>query len=100
MIHPLISREQIEAQVEAVDFGMMVHVFSACGAPVAKTAFIDQVADDWVISRDSVRRRCAYGFVNELSKSTKKSAPNDDYFLKYIDHIDQTFTGEDKCGIL
>jgi|SRR5690554_5211132 len=92
----LITREQMEAQVEAIDFGMMVHVFSACGAPVAKTDFIDSVADDWIKSPDPVRRRCAYGFVYELSKSTKKSAPDDDYFLSYINHIDQTFGSEDK----
>lgn len=91
-----ITRVQVEAQVEDVDFGMMVHVFSACGAPVTKTNFIQTVADDWLISDDSVRRRCAYGFIYELSKSTKKSAPNDEYFLKLINHIDQTFTDEDR----
>ncbi len=91
-----ISREQMEAQVEDVDFGMMVHVYSACGAPVAKTAFIDEVADDWVKSPDSVRRRCAYGFVYELSKSKKKSAPDEAYFHGYIDHIEKTFKSEDK----
>ncbi|KAA3648963.1 MAG: hypothetical protein DWP95_02475 [Proteobacteria bacterium] len=92
----LITRAQMEAQVEDIDFGMLVHVFSACGAPVAKTTIIDQVADDWVKSPDPVRRRCAYGFVYELSKSTKKSAPGNDYFLNYIHHIDQTFASEDK----
>jgi len=91
-----ITREQVDTQVEDVDFGMMVHVFSACGAPVTKTNFIDQVADDWLKSPDSVRRRCAYGFIYELSKSNKKSAPDDDYFLNLINHIDRTFTGEDK----
>lgn len=91
-----ITREQMESQVEEVDFGMMVHVFSACGAPVTKTSFIQAVADDWLLSDDSVRRRCAYGFIYELSKSTKKSAPDNDYFLDLINQIDQTFTGEDK----
>ncbi|TDR22559.1 DNA alkylation repair protein [Marinicella litoralis] len=92
----LITREQIEAQVEDIDFGLMAHVFSACGAPVAKTAFIDEVADAWVNNEDSVRRRCAYGFVYELSKSKKKCSPEDDYFLKYIKHIAHTFSEEDK----
>jgi len=91
----LITREQMETQVEDVDFGMMVHVYSACGAPVAKTAEVDQVARQWVLSEDSVRRRCAYGFVYELSKSSKKSAPDEDYFMWYINHIDDTFKTED-----
>ncbi len=91
-----ITREQMEAQVKDVDFGMLVHVYSACGAPVAKTAFIDEVADEWVKSDDPVKRRCAYGLVYELSKSYKKSAPDDQYFHNYIKHIDKTFAKEDK----
>ena len=91
-----ITREQMEAQVEDVDFGMMVHVYSACGAPVAKTAGIDQVAREWVESADPVRRRCGYGFVYELSKSTKKSSPDEEYFMSFINHIDDTFKTEDK----
>ncbi|MCX7553658.1 DNA alkylation repair protein [Marinicella sp. S1101] len=91
-----ITREQMEAQVKDLDYGMMVHVFSACGAPVAKVNFIDEVADEWVKSDDSVKRRCAYGFIYELSKSTKKSAPDDDYFMKYIRHIDETYDNEDQ----
>ncbi len=92
----MITKEQMETQVKDVDFGMMVHVYSACGAPVAKTSFINEVADDWVKSSDSVRRRCAYGFIYELSKSKKKTAPSDDYFHGYIDHIEKTFKTEDK----
>ena len=86
----------MEARVKNMDFGLLVHVFSACGAPTAKTPFIVDLASEWVESSDSVRRRCAYGFIYELSKSKKKSAPDDDYFLKYINHIDISFTKEDK----
>jgi 3-methyladenine DNA glycosylase AlkD len=92
----LITREQMELQVEDIDYGMMVHVYSACGAPVAKTAFIDELANDWLKTADPVKRRCAYGFVYELSKSNKKSAPDDDYFLNYIRYIDKTFKSEDQ----
>jgi 3-methyladenine DNA glycosylase AlkD len=91
-----ITREQMEAQVEDVDFGMMVHVYSACGAPVAKVAGIDQVAREWVVSDDPVRRRCAYGFVYELSKSFTKKAPDEDYFMWFINHIDASFDTEDQ----
>jgi 3-methyladenine DNA glycosylase AlkD len=92
----LITQEQIESQVEDIDFGLLVHVFSACGAPIAKTPFIAEVASQWVESTDSVRRRCAYGFLYELSKSKKKSAPDDNYFLKYINHIGHSFVKESK----
>jgi len=89
-----ITEAQMEKQVEDVDFGMMVHVYSACGAPVAKTPFIGEMALKWLKSKDSVRRRCAYGFVYELSKSTKKSAPDEDYFMGFINHIDNTYASE------
>lgn len=93
----LITREQIESQVEDIDYGYLVHVFSACGAPVANTPFIAELASEWIESTDSVRRRCAYGFLYELSKSKKKSAPDDGYFLGYIKHIEQAFVKENNA---
>ncbi|WP_223788814.1 DNA alkylation repair protein [Marinicella meishanensis] len=95
-----ISREQVEQQVEDIDFGMMVHVYSACGAPVAKTPFIDEVAVDWARSDDEVRKRCAYGFVYELSKKNTKSAPDDAYYEAILDHIEQTHEQENNCVLL
>ena len=80
----LITRSQMESQVEDMDFGMLVHVFSACGAPSAKTPFIVELATDWIESPDAVRRRCAYGFIYEISKSKKKNAPDDDFFLNTL----------------
>lgn len=90
----LITHQQIESQVENIDFGLMVHVFSACGAPVAKTPFIAELASEWIVSSDPVRQRCGYGFIYEISKSKAKSAPDDDYFLKHVNHIEQTFPQE------
>jgi 3-methyladenine DNA glycosylase AlkD len=92
----LISIEQMESQVKDINFGYLVHVFSACGAPVAKTPFIVELTNEWVKDSDTVKNRCAYGFLYETSKSKKKSAPDDDYFLKHINHIDQSYTKVDK----
>ena len=91
-----ITKEQIESQVEDIDYGLLVHIFSACGAPVAKTPFVVELASQWLESSDPVRKRCAYGFIYEISKSRKNSTPDDDYFLKYINHIDESFATEDK----
>lgn len=91
-----ITREQMESQVEDVNFGMMVHVFSACGAPVAKTPFIVEVTDEWIRHKDNVRKRCGYGFLYETSKSYKKSAPDEQYLMDYIDYIDQHYPKLDK----
>jgi 3-methyladenine DNA glycosylase AlkD len=90
----LITKKQMELQVEDINFGYLVHVFSACGAPVAKTPFIAELALEWAKSSDSIRRRCANGFIYELSKSYKKSSPDDDYYLDYLNHIENSFANE------
>ncbi len=89
-----ITREQMEEQVKDIDFGYMVHVFSACGAPVAKTPFIAETALEWAKSDNPVKRRCANGFIYELSKVYTKKAPDDAYFLDYVNHVEKTFPDE------
>ena len=90
-----ITKEQIESQVKNIDFGYLVHVYSACGAPVTKTPFISEVAQAWATSKDSIKRRCANGFIYELSKMKTKKAPDDDYFLSHVKLIDNSFANED-----
>lgn len=41
--------------------GMLIHVFSSCGASLAKVSFVVEMADDWIRSSDDVTRRCGYG---------------------------------------
>lgn len=90
-----ITREQAEQQVEQLEQGMLVHIFSSCDATLAKTPFVVEIACDWVAHEDPIRRRCGYGLLYELSKSKKKTAPEDAFFLKYIRRIDETFGSED-----
>ena len=90
-----ITREQVEAQVEEVGPGSLGHVFSSCDAPLAKAAFAGELAAAWMESEDPVRRRCAYGLVYELSKSTKKSAPGDDFYAGCIKRIKKDIQGEE-----
>ena len=90
----LMTKEQAEMQVEQLEGGHLAHVFSSCDATLAKTSFTREIADKWMVSNDPVRRRCGYGLLYELSKSKKKSAPDNDYFLSRIDHIDQSFATE------
>jgi len=83
--------EQTEAQVEQLQGGYLEHVFSTCGAPLAKTPFVVELADKWVKSKDTVRRRCGYGLLYEISKSKKKSAPDEEYFLAHVARIDKMY---------
>ena len=90
-----VTREQAEQQVEQLHGGMLAHVFSSCDATLAKTPFVRDLADSWLRSDDTVRRRCGYGLLYEISKDKKKSAPDDAYFLQWIDHIEETWQGQD-----
>lgn len=87
-----ITIEQAEAQVEQLDGGYLAHVFSSCDATLAKTPFVVELADKWVKSKDTVRRRCGYGLLYEISKDTRKTAPDEDYFLDHIAAIEKNHT--------
>ncbi len=91
-----ISREQAEAQIEELDHGQLAHVFSSCDATLAKAPFVVQIASDWIKNEDAMRRRCGYGLLYEISKSKKKSAPDDAFFLDHITHIEQSFSSEER----
>jgi len=83
--------EQAETQVEQLSGGYLAHVFSSCDATLAKAPFVVELADKWIDSKDPVRQRCAYGLLYEISKSKKKSAPDEEYFLSHISHIENTY---------
>ena len=89
-----VTRAQIELQVEQLELGHLAHVFSSCGAPLAKTSFVVQLTYDWILHKDAIRRRCGYGLLYEISKSKKKNAPNEAFFLERIAHISTHFDSE------
>ncbi len=90
-----MTRDQVEGQVDNLSGGYLAHVFSSCGATLAKTSFGRELADDWMASDDPVRKRCAYGLQYEFSKSKTKSAPDDAYFIDVIKRIDKEFGKQD-----
>ena len=92
----VITREQVEMQVEQLEGGYLEHVFSSCDATLAKTPFVVELSDQWIQSQDPVRRCCAYGLLYETSKSKKKTAPDDQYFLDKIAHMEETYRKEER----
>ncbi|TPV92633.1 MAG: hypothetical protein B7733_24725 [Myxococcales bacterium FL481] len=86
-----MTLEQAERQVEQLNGGYLAHVFSSCDAPLAKTPFAVELADRWIKSQDSVRRRCGYGLLYEIGKDKRKSAPDEAYFLAHIATIEQNY---------
>jgi 3-methyladenine DNA glycosylase AlkD len=93
-----ITVEQAEAQVEHVTDGQLAHVFASCDATLAKSPVAVEVAERWTHADDALRRRCGHTLVYELSKSRKKSAPDDAWFAERIAHIDATWSTEDIDG--
>lgn len=86
-----LTVEQAEEQVEQLDGGYLSHVFSSCDATLAKAPFVRELAEKWVVSKDPVRRACGYGLVYEMSKSKKKSAPDEGAFVGYLDGIEKAY---------
>ena len=83
--------EQAETQVEQLHGGHLAHVFSSCDATLAKTPFVVELMETWVLSKDPVRQQCGYGLLYEVSKWKKKSAPEEAAFLAHVARIDKTY---------
>ena len=86
--------EQAETQVDQLQGGYLAHVFSSCDATLAKTPFVVELADKWIASDDPTRQGCGYGFLYEVAKSKKKSAPAEAYFLNHIAIIQASYRGQ------
>lgn len=85
-----ITREQAEQQVEQLNAGMLVHVYASCDATLAKVDFVVELAQDWVESKDDVRRRCGYLLLYELSKDKRKKQLDDTFFLHHVSNIQRS----------
>ena len=90
-----LTREQVEKQVDGAAPGMLSHALSSCDATLAKSPIAFEVAQDWMVSKDPVRRSCGYGLVYELSKNIRDERLTDDFFLDCIDRIGKTIATEE-----
>ncbi len=91
------SRSQAEIQVEQLEHGMLAHVFASCGATLAKTPYVVDLATSWIKSEHVRRRECGHGLLYEISKNKKKSAPDDAWFLEQVTHIRATQAEEENA---
>lgn len=83
----LMTREQVEDQVEHIGPGYLAHAFSSCGATLAKSSFAFDLMKDWLQSDHVLRLSCGYGLLYELSKNKKLPQLSDSYLLSCIDEI-------------
>ncbi|MFT4625217.1 MAG: 3-methyladenine DNA glycosylase AlkD [Myxococcota bacterium] len=89
-----LTVEQAERQVDQLKDGQLAHVFASCDATLAKSPLAVGLAETWTRHADPMRRDCGHGLVYELSKSKKRSAPDDAWFLERLAHIDATWRDE------
>ena len=90
-----LTKEQAEEQVENIAAGHLSHIFSTCGATLAKAPIAFEVACDWMGSKDPIRRRCAYSLIYELSKNPRIKELTDEFLLSVIEQIRSRFDSED-----
>ena len=89
-----LTRDQVEQQVDAAGTGMLSHVLSSCDATLPKSPIAFEVANDWMTSKDPVRRSCGYGLVYELAKDNKDKRLTDEFFLGCVEKIGKTIAQE------
>lgn len=89
-----ITRAQAEQQVEELESGMLAHVFASCDATLAKSPIALELANDWMESTDTMRRRCGYTLLYELSKKNVKGM-DDAYYMDRIAHIGELIDNEE-----
>ena len=82
-----ITREQAERDVENLNAGMMVHIYSSCDATLAKSPLAYEIACDWIDTDDELRQRCGWGLIYELSKLKGRRAPDEAFFAACIARI-------------
>lgn len=82
-----LSKSQIEQQVEGLGIGLLTHVFSSCDATLPRAAFAFELAQEWLLHEDPIRRRCAYGLIYEFSKKNNKKI-SQDFYLEVITKIE------------
>ena len=91
----LLTREQVEEQVEGVGAGMLAHVFSSCDATLPKAPFAFDLARHLIESADALRRRCGYGLIYELSKDKRNAELTDEFFLDCVRRIRDEISTEE-----
>jgi len=82
-----ITKEQVENQVDELNAGVLVHVFSSCDAILAKSPIAFELANEWLETNHDIRRRCGYGLLYELSKNKRNKSLTNEYFMSCLEDI-------------
>jgi len=86
-----VTREQVEEQVNKLQFWMLAH--SYCSNLLPKVAFRQKLMEDWLHEVDDIKRRIAYLLVYHIAKDNKTL--DDSYFEPIIKTIQSKLQSEE-----
>lgn len=87
----LLSREQINMQVKELDFWMLAG--SYCNYLLPKFPGINELAEEWIKSKNNIERRCGFHLLYQIAKNNKKLP--DDYFIPIVKRIEKELQQEE-----
>lgn len=86
-----VTREQVEEQVKSLQFWMLAH--SYCSNLMPKVVFQKELAEEWILEKDDIRRRVAYLLIYNIARDDKKL--EDEWFEPLIDRIKENLQSEE-----
>ena len=78
-----VTREQVEDQVQALEFWMLAH--SYCSNLMPKVKFQKTIAEEWINEKDDIKRRVSYLLIYNIARD--HTSLEDDYFEPVIEII-------------
>jgi 3-methyladenine DNA glycosylase AlkD len=86
-----ITREQIQQQVADLGFWMLSHAY--CNYLLPKYPKVQELAEEWIESKNDLERRCGWQLYYQIAKNNKKLG--DDYFLPLVQRIEKDLQKEE-----
>jgi 3-methyladenine DNA glycosylase AlkD len=86
-----ITPEQINEQVQDLHFWMLSHAY--CNYLLPKYPAIQELAEEWILSSDNLKKRCGFQLYYQIAKNNKKLP--DAYFIPLIQRIEKELQQEE-----
>lgn len=87
----LVTREQVEQQVEEIHFWMLSHVY--CSMLLPQLPFARELAIAWADSDHTARRVCGFSLIGQLARDVKTT--EDSFFEPYMARIEYSLQSEE-----
>lgn len=86
-----VTKEQAENQIEDTSFRLLS--YSYCSNLLSKVDFKSELAVEWTLSNDDIKRRCAYLLLYHIAK--EENNLTEDFFVSYVNLIEEKIQEEE-----